>query len=638
MCGIAGAAWSTPDAVIDRSLLDRMTDSIIHRGPDDRGIHFQPLVAPTSMVPQPLGVGLGFRRLSIIDLAGGHQPLSNEDGKVWIVFNGEIYNYRSLRQRLEGAGHRFATNTDTEVIVHLYEDLGTGCFEHLNGMFAIAIWDARTQQVVLARDRVGKKPLFYAQSGQQLCFASELKSLVHVPGLDLGLDPTAIDHYLTYQYVPHPMTIYRGVRKLKPGHFAIYRAEHFEERRFWNVDWSRSHDLTRSQTIEAIRETFIDSVRVRLRSDVPLGAFLSGGIDSSLVASVAQRELKEPLRTFAIGFPEADFDETRYAQQVADRIGSRHQRFEVTPDAVEILDKLIYHYDEPFSDSSAIPTWYLCQKTREQVTVALSGDGGDELFAGYERYKALVLSQKYQQFIPAKFISNLPFVRSQRDSGNQRSFLRRVRRFCEAIDQPAPLRYLNWLQIFGETLRSELYCDDFMQQLPANDPFGFLNQAWQSIGNRGLINQASLADLQTYLPCDLMTKVDIASMAHSLEARQPFLDYRLMELAIGTPGDWKMHRGKSKVLLREAFGDLIPAEIWTRPKMGFGVPIAKWFRNELRDKLVKTLKTNDCRLHQFMRPEAIDDLVDSHLSGKSNQGYRLWNLFVFELWLRHWKG
>ncbi len=387
-----------------------------------------------------------------------------------------------------------------------------------------------------------------------------------------------------------------------------------------------------------IRETLIDSVRVRLRSDVPLGAFLSGGIDSSLVVAIAQRELKEKLHTFAIGFPEADFDETKYAQQVADHVGTNHRRFEVTPDAVEVLDQLIYHYDEPFSDSSSIPTWYLCEKTREQVTVALSGDGGDELFAGYERYKALVLSQRYRRFIPAKAILRSGMLSRFRDQGKQRSFVRRLKRFLEAIDQPPALRYMNWLQIFGEGIRAELYQQNFVESLSGVDPFTFLENAWDRVGNRGLINQASLADLQTYLPCDLMTKVDIASMAHSLEARQPFLDYRMMELAIGIPSDWKIRNGQGKVLLRDAFQDYLPKEIWTRPKMGFGVPIAKWFRQELRGKLCDTLLSPECRLTQFLKPERVKQIVDNHVEGRSNEGYRLWNLFVLELWLRRWKG
>ncbi len=638
MCGIAGGIWASHEKAIGKNLLDRMTDALVHRGPDDRGIYRHELSEPTAKLPQPVGVGLGFRRLSIIDLAGGHQPLSNEDGSIWIVFNGEIYNYRSLRNRLEGAGHTFATHSDTETIVHLYEDLGVECFSHLNGMFAIAIWDSRKNQLVLARDRVGKKPLYYAQQQKQFCFASELKSLTSVPGLNLEIDPTALDHYLTYQYVPHPMTIYRGVRKMRPGTYAVIKDGEFHESNFWNIDWSKDSTFNRTQTIDAIRETFIDSVRVRLRSDVPLGAFLSGGIDSSLVVAVAQRELKEPLHTFSIGFPEADFDETKYAQLVADQIGSNHFRFEVTPDAVSILDQLVYHYDEPFSDSSAIPTWYLCQKTREKVTVALSGDGGDELFAGYERYKALLLSQRYHKLIPARALLATGILQRFPDSGKRRSFVRRLRRFCEAIDQPAPVRYLNWLQIFGEAIRSELYQESFMEQMPAVDPFEFLHDAWKKVGPRGLVNQSSLADLQTYLPCDLMTKVDIASMAHSLEARQPFLDYRLMELAIGIPSDWKMRGGRGKVLLKEAFKDLIPESIWTRPKMGFGVPIAKWFRNELRSKLCDTLLASDCRLHQYLRPDAVKRLVDVHLSGTSNEGYRLWNLFVLELWLRRWVG
>ncbi len=644
MCGIAGGIWFAPEWSISPRLLDQMTDSLIHRGPDDRGIFRSDYSTDRYNNCQPAGVGLGFRRLSIIDLQGGHQPLGNEDGTIQVVFNGEIYNYRELHQRLEGSGHRFATDSDTETIVHLYEDLGTDCFAQLNGFFSIAIWDSRFQRLVIARDRVGKKPFYYAAQGdggpniKRFSFASELKSLVHIPNINLELDANAIDHYLTYQYVPHPWSIYQGIRKLQPGHFATIENHHFSEQAYWNVDWSKTNDLSESQTVEAVRSTLIDSVRLRLRSDVPLGAFLSGGIDSSLIVAIAQRELKTPVKTFAIGFSESDFDETKYAQMVADHIGTEHRRFEVTPDAISILDKLIYHYDEPFSDSSAIPTWYLCEETRKHVTVAISGDGGDELFAGYDRYRALTLSQRFRNFVPASTILKSGILSLFRDRGNQRSFTRRLKRFCEAIDQPAPQRYLNWLQIFGERQRSEMYQEAFLQELQPEDPFNFLAAAWNRIGDRGLINQSSLADLQTYLPCDLMTKVDIASMAHSLEARQPFLDYRLMELCIGTPGEWKMRGGRGKQLLRKAFGDWLPETIWNRPKMGFGVPIAKWFRNELQPKLRETLLSDETRIHSIFRPEAIAKLVESHVSGASNEGYRLWNLFVLELWIRKWKG
>jgi asparagine synthase (glutamine-hydrolysing) len=640
MCGIAGGIWYQPDRAIARSTLDQMTDALTHRGPDDRGIYYSvndvnSTISTRGKIPS---VALGFRRLSIIDLASGHQPLGNEDGSIQIVFNGEIYNYRELRRRLEGSGHRFATESDTETIVHLYEDLGVECFSHLNGMFAIAIWDSRKNQLVLARDRMGKKPLYYAIQGGRLVFASELKSLMCLPDLPRTVDPGALDLYFTYQYIPHPWSIYQGIQKLSPGECGVYRDQQWQAQSFWPIQWQNEVAKTRPQAIEEVRTLLTDSVRLRLRSDVPLGAFLSGGVDSSLIVALAQRELDQPVKTFAIGFSESDFDETHYAAMVAQHLGTEHCRFEVTPDALSILDRLVYQYDEPFSDSSAVPTWYLCEQTRQKVTVALSGDGGDELFAGYERYRALRWSEDIQRVFPAQLLSHSSWLQRLGDSSRRRSFTRRLKRFTEALGQSPPKRYLRWLQIFSEENRLEMYREDFIERLPNRDPFEFLEQAWNRSGSRDLISKASITDLQTYLPCDLMTKVDIASMAHGLEARQPFLDYRLIEFAASLPIELKHRWRRGKRLLEDAFGDLIPKQIWRRPKMGFGIPIGPWFRGPLREKTEAMLLGTDARCHAYLRPEFLQSLIASHQSGKSNEGYRLWNLLILELWLRRWVG
>ncbi|MDZ4850286.1 MAG: asparagine synthase (glutamine-hydrolyzing) [Pirellulaceae bacterium] len=638
MCGITGGVWYRPDRAITRTCLDSMTDALTHRGPDDRGIFYSTNNTDTAQsLTSPLAsVGLGFRRLSIIDLDTGHQPLGNEDGSIQIVFNGEIYNYRDLRRRLEGAGHQFATQSDTETIVHLYEDLGLECFAHLNGMFAIAIWDSRKNQLVLARDRMGKKPLYYAQQDGRMLFASELKSLMCVPDIPKAIDPGALDLYFTYQYIPHPWSIYDGIRKMVPGEVGVYQNGSWETKPYWSIDWQKEENKSRAQAIEEVRELLTDSVRLRLRSDVPLGAFLSGGVDSSLIVAIAQRQLDEPIRTFSIGFTESEFDETRYAQLVADLLHTEHCRFEVTPDALSILDKLVYHYDEPFSDSSAVPTWYLCEQTRKKVTVALSGDGGDELFAGYDRYKALQWSEHVQRFVPHHLLSKSRWLQHLGESPNRQSFMRRVKRFSEALGQPPAQRYMRWLQIFGESQRLEMYREDFIERLPNRDPFQFLEQAWNRAGGRDLISKASVADLQTYLPCDLMTKVDIASMAHGLEARQPFLDYRMVEFAASLPVHLKYRWRKGKRLLEDAFGDMIPKEIWRRPKMGFGIPLGTWFRGPLRKMTESLLLDSDARCHAYLRPEFLQTLMDNHFSNRSNEGYRLWNLLSLELWLRRW--
>ena len=660
MCGIAGGVWYREQLAIDRKTIRRMTDSLQHRGPNDEGFYwrglgsveaskphsqFGTLASPlgskenntsAALYSKPPGVALGFRRLSIIDLAGGHQPLGNEDGSIQIVFNGEIYNYRELRRRLEGSGHRFSTESDTETIVHLYEEMGTDCFSKLNGMFSIVIWDSNRQQLVLARDRMGKKPLYYSVENGRLAFASELKALCEIPNLSRTVDPGALDLYFTYQYIPHPWSIYQSIKKMPPGHVGVYRGEDLETRSYWSIDWNFEQAKTKAQAVEEVRSLVTDAVSLRLRSDVPLGAFLSGGIDSSLIVAIAQKQLKTPIRTFAIGFSDADFDETSYAQSVASYVGSEHRRFEVTPDALTILEKLAYHYDEPFSDSSAVPTWYLCEQTRTQVTVALSGDGGDELFAGYERYKALHMSEHVRRFLPLHQILQSSIVQRWKESSNRRSFVRRVKRFGEALGEPPARRYMRWLQIFNEATRSDMYQESFVEQLPNRDPFTFLESAWNTTPQRDLISRASIADMQTYLPCDLMTKVDIASMGNSLEARQPFLDYRLIEFAASLPSHLKYRWQRGKRLLRDAFYDLIPPEIWDRPKMGFGIPIDSWFRGPLREKANTMLLSTDSRCHQYVRPEAIKRLFDSHQAETTNEGYRLWNLLMLELWLRRW--
>jgi asparagine synthase (glutamine-hydrolysing) len=637
MCGITGALWFDQSAELAQATLDRMVDSLIHRGPDDRGTYRSPLQQDAAgMIP---GVALGFRRLSIIDLASGHQPMCNEDQSVWMVFNGEIYNYRDLRKRLEGSGHRFKSDSDSETIIHLYEDLGVQCFEHLNGMFAIAIWDSRKRQLILARDRLGKKPLFYQATQTQILFGSELKALCEAPTFCKELSPGAIDKYLTYQYVPHPDCIYRQSRKVPPGHFVVFKETipQPQAKSYWNVNWSIETDITAQEAQSTLKELLTDSIRLRLRSDVPLGAFLSGGVDSSLIVALAQKQLDRPLHTFSIGFDQSDFDETSFARQVAGWVGTEHHEFKVAAKAIEVMQQLVTSFDEPFGDSSALPTWYLCQMTRQHVTVALSGDGGDELFAGYDRYRALWMSRWINDWLPLRPLFSNRLIQRLPASHRQRSFLRRVQRFGEALNQPLARRYLNWVQIFGERTRVELYRDDFIEQLPNEDPFSFFESAWKAVGDRDPISQASLADLVTYLPCDLMNKVDIASMAHSLECRQPFLDYRLVEFAARLPSSLKFSLLGSKLLLRKTFDRELPRQIWTRKKMGFGVPIAKWFQNELRSFLEHNLLDPQARCHQYFQSSVIANLVQQHVSGRVNHCYRLWNLLILELWLRRWQ-
>lgn len=634
MCGITGAVWRDPRREVSAELLATMTDSIAHRGPDDSQCWRS--ADHRDAYGHPLGVALGFRRLSIIDVAGARQPMANEDGSVRMVFNGEIYNYRTLRRRLEGKGHQFATHGDGESILHLYEDLGTDCFAQLNGMFAIAIWDANRNRLVLARDRIGQKPLFYSVKNERLVFGSELKCLATVDGVCTEIDPAAIDEFLTYQYIPHPGTIWKGVQKLAPGHFAVFQNGEVSVSRYWDFDPAFQIAIRREEACERLRELLTDSVKLRMQSDVPLGSFLSGGIDSSLITAIAQGHSDSPVKTFSIGFPVADFDETTYAAQVAKHLGTEHQRFEVMPSAVDIIDQLVWHYDEPFGDSSAVPTWYLSELTRKQVTVALSGDGGDELFAGYERYQALWMSQRLRRLFPMHRLPGIGLVQRLPDSDRRRSIVRRGKRFLEALGQPTARRYLNWLQIFPEPLRASIYTGDFLASLPGTDPFEFLESVWARSEGRDDVSRASISDILSYLPCDLCTKVDIASMAHGLEVRQPLLDYRVVEFAASLPVQLKFRGRRGKLILQDTFGDLIPKSIFTRKKMGFGIPIAGWFRNELKPLVHDTLLADDARIGQFFRSEAISELVRSHETNEQNHGYRLWNLLILEKWLRRW--
>ena len=636
MCGITGAIWTDPRQAVDAQILSRMTDALRHRGPDDCGYYdseYQ-LRPPYEAMP---GVALGHRRLSIIDVEGGHQPMSNEDGTVWVVFNGEIYNFTTLRNRLEGAGHSFRTRSDTETIVHLYENEGLDCFSHLNGMFAVAIWDANRRRLVLARDRLGQKPLVYRVEPQRLLFASELKSLLQVPGVPRDIDPSAVDEYLTYQYVPYPNTIFRGIRKVPPGHWATFQDGKLEVKPYWTPQLDRERDAAPGESVDELRRLLTSSVQMRLQSDVPLGAFLSGGVDSSLIVALMQQLSDEPVKTFSIGFPVPEYDETSHARRVATHLGTDHHQFEVQPDGVAILPKLIWHFDEPFGDSSAIPTWYVSELTRQHVTVALTGDGGDELFVGYPRYRAVDFAARLDR-LPGVLRSAMASRCWQwlPSSPRQKSWRRRLRRFTEVLGKTPQRRYLEWIAIFNETRRGELYDDGFLGALPDADPFAFLGSVWSRSGDRDAAKAASLTDLLTYLPCDLMKKVDMASMAHGLECRQPFLDWRLVELAASMPLAYNFRHGKGKRMLREAFGDLLPRQIWRRPKMGFGVPLDHWFRHELREMTHDVLLDETALSRGYFRPDAVMKLVNEHMRGIFDHSARLWALLVFELWMREW--
>ncbi len=620
MCGIAGIVRSD-GAPVDRELVARMNEAIRHRGPDEDGFYFSD------------GVGLAMRRLAIIDLKSGQQPIPNSDRTAWIVFNGEIYNYRELRGQLEKLGHEFHTDSDTEAIVHAYDQYGTDCPKYLRGMFAFAIWDERTKSLFLARDRVGKKPLLYAKLDGELVFGSEFTALLEHPRISRDVDFEAIHHYLSFICVPAPLTAYRAIRKLEPGHWLLWRGGEIKTERYWELDFSKKVSIDEEEAGERVVELLRDAVRVRLMSEVPLGAFLSGGIDSSAVVALMAQESSEKIKTFSIGFDEQDFSELHHARRVAEHVGADHHEFIVRPDAMEILPTLVEHYGEPFADSSAIPSYYVSKETRAFVTVALNGDGGDECFAGYERYAAMSIAQKYANLpealrngVISNVVSALPGFDARQNP------LRKAKRFVAAASLPPVERYLRWVSAFDDAAKQNLYSDDFRRETAMFRTASILEPWFAKANGSGIVDAALLTDTMTYLPNDLLVKMDIASMTVSLEARSPFLDHQLMEFAASLPEKLKLRRLTTKYLLKRVLKKLVPAENLNRSKMGFGVPIGHWFRGAMQPFLRETLLSEKALARGLFQPERVRQLIDSHVSVKADHSHRLWTLLMLELW------
>jgi asparagine synthase (glutamine-hydrolysing) len=620
VCGIAGIVRSD-GAPVDRELVARMNEAIRHRGPDEDGFYFSD------------GVGLGMRRLSIIDLKSGQQPIHNQDRTAWIVFNGEIYNYRELRAQLEKLGHRFYTDSDTEAIVHAYDQYGADCPKYLRGMFAFAIWDERTKSLFLARDRVGKKPLLYADLKGELVFGSEFTALLAHPRISRDVDFEALHHYLSFICVPAPLTAYRSIRKLEPGHWLLWRDGEIRTERYWQLDFSKKVSIDEEEAGERVVDLLREAVRVRLMSEVPLGAFLSGGIDSSAVVALMAQESSEKIKTFSIGFDEQDFSELHHARRVAEHVGADHHEFIVRPDAMEILPTLVEHYGEPFADSSAIPSYYVSKETRAYVTVALNGDGGDECFAGYERYAAMKIAQKYANLPGAlrdRVISNV--VRALPGFDASQNPIRKAKRFVAAASLPPVERYLRWVSAFDEAAKQNLYTDGFRHETAKFRAASILEPWFAKANGAGIVDAVLLADTMTYLPNDLLVKMDIASMTVSLEARSPFLDHHLMEFAASLPENLKLRRLTTKYLLKRVLKKLVPAENLNRSKMGFGVPIGHWFRGAMQPFLRGTLLSEKALGRGLFKPDAVRHLIDSHVAAKADHSHRLWSLLMLELW------
>ncbi|MCS6874411.1 MAG: asparagine synthase (glutamine-hydrolyzing) [Acidobacteriota bacterium] len=623
MCGIAGYVNADGKAA-DLGILQRMNNTIVHRGPDDEGFFVKE------------NVGLAMRRLSIIDLAGGKQPIHSYDKKKWIVFNGEIYNYRDLRKHLLDKGFELYTNSDTEVIVNLYQLYGVDCLQRLRGMFAFAIWDDEQKSLFLARDRVGKKPLLYSyQDNGNLIFGSEFRAILSHPEASREVDYEAIDAYMSYLCVPAPQTAFKQIRKLEPGHWLIWKDGKIKTERYWKPDFSKKIRISEEEAIEETIRLLREATRLRLISEVPLGAFLSGGVDSSTVVALMAQESDTPVKTFSIGFEEQDFSELKYARIVANHVGSVHHEFIVKPDALEILPKLVDHYGEPYADSSAVPTYYVSRETRKHVTVALNGDGGDESFVGYERYIAMKIAEIYNcvpKFLRKSFIEKL--VNLIPTSETRRSRLRDLKRFLKAADLPTEERYFRWVSVFDSEKKAEIYTNEFAQ-IVANHKACDLVKRWFSCSDGlGVIDKCLLTDQMTYLPNDLLVKVDIASMAVSLEARSPFLDHKVIEFAASLPEDIKTNGFQTKSFLKKIAARLVPRQAVYRRKMGFGVPIGKWFRNEMKGFIREILLSEKALKRGIFKPEAVTQLLTEHTEGKRDHAFQLWTLLMLELWFQ----
>ena len=621
MCGIAGRVNFVSGAPVNAALIRGMCDLLAHRGPDGEGAY----------IDGP--VGLGHRRLAIIDLSpAAHQPMGNGNGTVWIVFNGEIYNFRELRLGLEATGHHFRSQSDTEVILRLYEEEGVKCLDRLRGMFAFAIWDARERMLFIARDRLGKKPLYYLLDGDGIAFASEPKAFLADPGFNARPNLEAIYHYLTYQYVPSPLTAFRDVQKLPPAHYLLVKNGEVSTERYWKLQYGQKRQLTEDAACEELLARLREAVKLRLISDVPLGAFLSGGIDSGTIVALMAEHGSLPVKTFSIGFEEKAYDELPYARLVARRYGTDHQEFVVRPQATEIFPKLVWHYSEPFADSSAIPTYYLAQLTRQHVTVALNGDAGDENFAGYDRYLANVLAARCER-MPHVLRRCLAAVgRAVPAPAFSSRIVSRGKRFLEALAEPRERRYARWMSHFSPSLKAEICTEEFQRAAGGKDSAELLLDAYRASDAPDFIDATLDVDVNTYLPEDLLVKVDVATMAHGLEGRSPMLDHLFMEFCASLPSHMKLRGRVKKYIFKRAVRGLLPRQIIDRPKMGFGVPLDHWFRYDLREMARDLLLSPRAAGRGYFRKEVVHRLLDEHIRGVRHWHYQLWNLLMLELW------
>jgi asparagine synthase (glutamine-hydrolysing) len=621
MCGIAGIV-SNQTGGVERATIHRMCQTIVHRGPDDEGVFVKD------------GVGVGMRRLSIIDLAGGHQPVFNEDGTIWIVFNGEIYNFKQLREELEARGHHFSTHSDTEVIVHLYEDFGADCVDKLRGMFAFAIYDERRRRLLLARDRLGIKPLHYAFSNGRLLFGSEIKSILEVaPELAGSINSEALQQYLYFGYIPDPLTAFGAIQKLPPGHVLEFEKGEIRVRQYWDLPQFASHTpRSEEECLEELEHKLAEAVRIRMIADVPLGAMLSGGTDSSTVVALMARASSAAVKTFAIGFQNADFNEAHYAKLVAEKFGTEHHELMLQPDVVQTVESLTHSLEEPFGDSSMLPTYYVSCLARQHVTVALSGDGGDELFAGYGRYGVQSRRQVFER-VPAgmrRWYRETLYPRLPRNM--------RGRKFSYNVSLPWRERYVDGISFIPAFEREmPLLSEEFRASLRGKrDPQNVMFDYFDRAPARDPVSQMLYVDTKTYLTADILTKVDRMSMATSLEVRVPILDHIFLEWVTGLPPEWKLRGGKQKYILKKLAERVgVPKEVLYRRKQGFALPLAEWFRHELKEMTLTVLLEPRSLQRGYFNPQGVRQLLAEHMEGRRDQSARIWRLLMFELWHRN---
>ena len=620
MCGIAGKLIGASGSTVEPQLVARMTAALRHRGADDQGVW------------TAAGIGLGSRRLAVIDLSDrGHQPLSNEDGGIRVVFNGEIYNFRELRHELEMRGHRFRSASDTEVIVHLYEEEGPEFVRRLDGMFAFALWDARTRALMLARDRLGQKPLFYWQRGDTVVFGSEPKALFQDSTVPVEVDQEAIHHYLTYGYVPAPRSAFKHIRKLAPAHYMIVRDGKVRLSRYWSLDYEPKRQAS-DEDLEAELDELLDrAVARRLVADVPLGVLLSGGLDSSAVVALMRRLGAGEIKTFAIGFDHPQYDELPYARTVAATFDTKHHEFVVRPDVADLLPRLVYHYNEPFADSSALPTWVLTEMAGRSITVALSGDGGDEAFLGYDRYAGAVVAGQLDR-LPEGLRRGIAKAAGWLPNTSAKAVVTRLRRFADGLDVEPYKRYGRWISMLLAEHKQQLYTPEFSAAWGGFDSLDLLEEWCCGSGALATVERLADADVGMYLPDDLLVKMDIASMANSLEVRSPLLDHHIVEFAASLPVSLKLRRGTSKYLLRRVMKSHLPHAILKRRKMGFGVPIDHWLRGDLRELAYDVLLSRAATERGYFDFTTVRRYLDEHASGRAQHHMRIWGLLMLELW------